>query len=372
MVDAQEFGYDKTRFPKLAENNFDYDCVICSEVVRTPTECTGCGGLFCSACIKSWLLKKKECPNRCTTSGDSIKPVGKALMRMYNELDIKCIHFDKCNQTCKLIDLDKHEKVCQLPRCGNFDLCGNLLNERTKGNGVCSPECSLLAKLRAANGDYGLMHRELKEFMAPYVVENKAIKVIAKPDEDSIFGTPNLGGSGGKGAISFKWDAKHCGTNIALTDNGCTAWLKENSYIFKTVLGDQAFYEGVHYWEIQADPRTENELKIGISLRNDFDSNSAFCDFEYGYAYYGLGQLRHNSNANGVAYGKKFKKEGALGICLDMNKGTLSFGLDGQSFGVAYQAPALKKGPIWPAVALLHAAGCKLISGKPVPQYFLN
>lgn len=126
----------------------------------------------------------------------------------------------------------------------------------------------------------------------------------------------------------------------------------------------------MHYWEIQADPKTENELKIGVSVKRDFDLKSAFCDFEYGFAYYGLGQLRHGSNANGTAYGKKFKKEGILGVCLDMNKGTLSFSLNGEYFGVAYSDNSLKKGPIYPAVALLHNAGCKLLTGKPVPPYF--
>jgi len=38
--------------------------------------------------------------------------------------------------------------------------------------------------------------------------------------------------------------------------------------------------------------------------------------------------------------------------------------------GVAYSAEALKKGPIWPAVALLHNAGCQVVSGKNVPPYF--
>jgi hypothetical protein len=46
---------------------------------------------------------------------------------------------------------------------------------------------------------------------------------------------------------------------------------------------------GIHYWEIIADDRTENELKIGIATKKDFNLNSAFCDFEFGYAYYGLG-----------------------------------------------------------------------------------
>jgi hypothetical protein len=65
---------------------------------------------------------------------------------------------------------------------------------------------------------------------------------------------------------------------------------------------------GVHYWEIIADSRTENELKIGVTTSKEFDLNSAFCDHAFGFAYYGLGQLRHNSNASGVQYGKRFKK----------------------------------------------------------------
>lgn len=64
--------------------------------------------------------------------------------------------------------------------------------------------------------------------------------------------------------------------------------------------------------------------------------NSAFCDHPFGFGYYGksifnigLGQLRNGSNATGPNFGKRFKKNGVLGICLDMNKGTLSFALDG-------------------------------------------
>lgn len=59
--------------------------------------------------------------------------------------------------------------------------------------------------------------------------------------------------------------------------------------MFRTALGDTPFMEGIHYWEIIADERTENELKIGVSNKRDMNHNSAFCDFEYGFAYYGLG-----------------------------------------------------------------------------------
>lgn len=70
-----------------------------------------------------------ECPNRCNPSTDAIKPVSKALMRMYNELDVKCAHYDKCNQIVKLVDLEQHEKICQLPKCDNHEICGNFLKD---------------------------------------------------------------------------------------------------------------------------------------------------------------------------------------------------------------------------------------------------
>jgi hypothetical protein len=49
------------------------------------------------------------------------------------------------------------------------------------------------------------------------------------------------------------------------------------------------FYNGIHYWELTIDERTENEMKIGISTSNVFNSDSAFCDYEFGWAYYTLG-----------------------------------------------------------------------------------
>lgn len=74
---------------------------------------------------------------------------------------------------------------------------------------------------------------------------------------------------------------------------------------------------------------------------------------------------------SGAFYGKKFKNNGVLGVFLNMDKGTLSFALNDENFGFGFQSQLLKKGPIWPAVALLNCAGCKLVTGKKPPQYFL-
>lgn len=77
--------------------------------------------------------------------------------------------------------------------------------------------------------------------------------------------------------------------------------------------------DGIHYWEIIADSRTEHELKIGVTTQHKFSVSNAFCDYDFGYAFYGLGQLRNGSNGEGKRYGKPFKKRGVLGVCLDMN-----------------------------------------------------
>jgi len=57
-------------------------------------------------------------------------------------------------------------------------------------------------------------------------------------------------------------------------------------------------------------------------------------------------------------------------MCLNMNTGTLKVSLNGELMGQAYQDEKLKVGPIYPAVSLLHCAGCKIIGGKPVPAIF--
>jgi E3 ubiquitin-protein ligase NRDP1 len=55
-----------------------------------------------------------------------------------------------------------------------------------------------------------------------------------------------------------------------------------------------------------------------------------------------------------------------------MNKGTLSFAIDGKFYGIAFQDEGLKSGPIYPAVSLLHNAGCTLISNKNPPSCFFD
>lgn len=163
---------------------------------------------------------------------------------------------------------------------------------------------------------------------------------------------------------------------ITVSADRRTIYLSEDDYYFRTFCGSVGFTEGIHYWEIVADARTEHELKVGVTKQrvSDIDKKMAFCDFEYGWAFFGVGQLRNGSNALGRQYGKPFKRQGILGVFLNMNKGTLAFAIDGVYFGVAFEDARLKTGTgeVWPAVSLLHNAGCTLVSGKKPPYFFFD
>jgi E3 ubiquitin-protein ligase NRDP1 len=170
----------------------------------------------------------------------------------------------------------------------------------------------------------------------------------------------------------FIWNSDNSSKDITFSTDFRHAFLFESNYYFRTIIANRPFMSGIHYWEIIADARTEHELKVGVTCQHAFNINSSFSDYEFGFAYYGLGQLRHSSNALGVPFGKGFKKKGVLGVCLNMETGTLAFALDGEYMGLAFEDPQLKKGPIWAAISLLHIAGCTLVTGLEKPEYFIH
>lgn len=47
--------------------------------------------------------------------------------------------------------------------------------------------------------------------------------------------------------------------------------LKESAYVFKSVVATSPFESGKHYFEIEVEAFTENELKIGVVTNNTFN-----------------------------------------------------------------------------------------------------
>jgi len=356
-------GYDKDLFPDYKGESFD--CGICLNVAINPKECKKCGSVYCGPHIDDWLSKKNECPMGCVDGKNNILPVQGALAKLYRNLDIRC-KFPNCKKVVKLCDLPTHEVSCQLPKCFNYDQCSNTVKPDFRDKGVCDSTCYLLKKIKESNSNWAQILNEIKQFQPIIASKQHIIPNPLSPSNDS-----SSSNGTGAGVTNFRWDTEKMGTGMEVSFDKKNVFLKENAYVFRSIIGDTPFMNGCHYWEITADPRTENELKVGLVLKKEFSMDTSFADYEFGYSFYGLGQLRHYSNSSGPSYGKRFKNSGVLGVYLDMKKGTLSFALNGEYFGNAYKSDLLKKGPIYPAISLLHQAGFKLEVGKPAPSYFL-
>ena len=94
---------------------------------------------------------------------------------------------------------------------------------------------------------------------------------------------------------------------------------------FKTAFGTQPLVVGLrYYFEIKC--VKGSNFKIGISESTArLDPDVAFSDGAMGWAYYSIGQTRHNSKGFGENYGEPFKAKDTIGVYVDLVKGALFF-----------------------------------------------
>ncbi|KAL4426893.1 hypothetical protein ABPG74_008817 [Tetrahymena malaccensis] len=368
-------GYDKKRFQNCTSE--DFDCNICTEVAKYPKQCKSCKKCFCGQCIDDWLKKSKQCPLRCEGQPINSTFFDKNLERQYLNLNLKCVF---CNQVFSIKVIEEHEKECSLPKCQNYINCNNRIDTNTNNSqltkiDICSPECQFFLNILNHSSNQRNLYREISNFMQknyPNIdgnegqIQAQLLVASRMPAPTPLLQYPF---NQSQGQYNLTWDPNCIGSQIQIKNENFV-FLKEQAYIFRSALTKQGFSQGIHYWEIEPDDKSENEMKIGVSLKNNFDFNTAFCDHQFGFAYYGIGQLRSGNNAQGQSYGMKFKQQGILGVHLNMNLGTLSFSLNGQFFGIAFNDPKLKQGPIYPAVAMLHCAGCKITYKSNIPPFF--
>lgn len=65
------------------------------------------------------------------------------------------------------------------------------------------------------------------------------------------------------------WDKEFLPVQVELSQDNRQLYLTEEEYVFRTVYGNTAFNEGIHYWEIIADARSEHEIKTGIATKRE-------------------------------------------------------------------------------------------------------
>ena len=65
----------------------------------------------------------------------------------------------------------------------------------------------------------------------------------------------------------FCWDPEISSKEIKFSADLRHSFLLESTYLFRTAISSRPFMDGIHYWEIIADARTEHELKIGVTTQ---------------------------------------------------------------------------------------------------------
>ncbi|CAD8105765.1 unnamed protein product [Paramecium sonneborni] len=341
-----------------------FECCLCMKLAIKAQICEKCGSMYCKMCLKEIFGKNYECVQCQSQSFRSIKK--SALQEVYDEIlsksqIVKNQKIEKPPPPKLSVVEQRTQQIYLREMCVNYEICKQNVNQQYKNEQVCSQECLFFSKLfpLVEQQDFTKIRQEI--ISIEQFIKNKQptqlFQQIVIPTQQNQIGCTN-----------FVFDK--CGEGIVIKYQSVT--LQEEEYTFKTVTCSKGFQNGIHFWKINPMFMTKNELKIGVSTSDRYALNTAFSDYNFGYAYYTVGQFKNGSNSNGFEYGVKFKNMGEVGVLLDMNRGVLAFSYDDNFLGKAICTDQLKKGPIYPCVALLHQAGFEFKCGLPIPQNLLE
>ncbi|CAF1017321.1 unnamed protein product [Adineta steineri] len=96
----------------------DLECIICTNLLWKPIACNNCDGLYCSECIKSWLVQSPgNCPQCQNYAERRCSPF---VIKQLAKLQFACINQPNgCPEIIGYEALDKHEIECgyKLQQC---------------------------------------------------------------------------------------------------------------------------------------------------------------------------------------------------------------------------------------------------------------
>lgn len=130
-------------------------------------------------------------------------------------------------------------------------------------------------------------------------------------------------------------------------DKNIEPYIFTNKYIslidsekkFYTIISKIGIIGGYH--EIETSFTQASFVKIGFTTRKTVESGECFSDYDDGFAYFNIGQLRNGSNLHGNLYGPKvFNRKNKCDfkvICkLIKSTGIISFKIDDKDYDVAF------------------------------------
>ena len=145
--------------------------------------------------------------------------------------------------------------------------------------------------------------------------------------------------------IAFTFDRANSGPNIFVSTDGLSASFGSNEN-WSTVMGSTPFISGRNCWEIRVDKSQTAYLFIGVATKHA-DTATFLGGDDFGWGYIGDRALYHKRSKVKV-FGERFGQGDVIGVCLDLDKGTLSFSRNGEEMGVAFDGLT---GELFPAVA---------------------
>jgi hypothetical protein len=104
---------------------------------------------------------------------------------------------------------------------------------------------------------------------------------------------------------------------------------------------------GVHNWDVRIERCISKNIFLGVATKEARLDNYVGCD-RFGWAFLANRALWHNKGKV-RGYGELFRSGDTVSILLDLDRGTLSFSLNGRSLGVAVEGLV---GPLYPAFSL--------------------
>ncbi|CAD8203527.1 unnamed protein product [Paramecium octaurelia] len=341
-------------------NDSGFECSLCMKLAMSAQICEKCGFMYCKQCLLEIFGPNYECV-QCQSK--QFKPIEQsALQEAYeqilnNSVNIKPVKINKPPPEPPVVEIQQWQTFLK-ENCINFDLCKSNINQIFQNEQVCSLECLYYTKIIPLyeQQDFANIRKEINNLEKYQPLKN-------------VLSNQQVGFSQFVNGIT-RFTFNRCAPGIQILESQVI--LQEDTFTFKTATSSVGFQQGIHYWKIIPLPMSKNEMKIGVSTSDNYDLKTSFSDYNFGYAFYTIGQFRNGSNSNGLAYGARFTNTGEVGVLLDMNRGILAFSYNGNFLGKAITTDCLKKGPIYPCVALLRQAGFEFQCGIPIPQNLLD
>lgn len=266
-----------------------------------------------------------------------VNPSG-ALKNIYENIEKQCSK--GCGTICKLKDAFKHEISCGRPNCVAFEKCGNAVQCVIDGFNVCSERCAIYTAIKQGRA-----------------IDPKNLSLLLTGlHQRQMFNTRGI-------HTFFYWDTQYKSDTLDISPDLKTVKNNATNRCFTTVVSKIGFTRNIHVVEMMVTTRPEKPVKIGLVSNLNFDKTKSFSDTPYGYAFYTLGQLRHNDHGKGLRYAKKLETETFnIAIVYDSEEGSISFLVNEVNQGIAFQDESLKDVTLYPAVALREGSKVTLVN----------